>query len=325
MDKLPLNCHFDNEDEFNIRLKRSLEHFTLMRLRFTLSAISDVYLGVDEKKGDRWRSGFKDALRQLDCFRKDGGIGCKQCALTDHCDYFLFCENDKPRSYVFHPALDSQSVYKPGAPIYLDIVLVGRAIQKAARFIHAITQLGRIGIGGRRATDEMNGKYFVNEVAADTLGVDDFFDLESKPDKWQIEILTPLKIKDEHNGLYYDSKDITFHVLFKFLVNRIFNLNYLHCNGTSCDKNDMITANLDDAKQHCLRLAETMRSESRTGWRDYRRHSSRQRETLKIGGQLGVIEVEGDLHPLYPYLKIGELTGVGSNTVSGFGRYKLKV
>ena len=44
---------------------------------------------------------------------------------------------------------------------------------------------------------------------------------------------------------------------------------------------------------------------------------------MKIGGQLGIIKYYGDLSQFYPFLKIGEIVGVGQHTTSGFGRYSL--
>jgi CRISPR/Cas system endoribonuclease Cas6 (RAMP superfamily) len=70
-------------------------------------------------------------------------------------------------------------------------------------------------------------------------------------------------------------------------------------------------------------LAESIKTDSYTEWKDYRRFSSRQNKSMKIGGLIGLIKLSGDLSPFYPYLKIGEVIGVGQHTTSGFGRYKL--
>ncbi len=70
-------------------------------------------------------------------------------------------------------------------------------------------------------------------------------------------------------------------------------------------------------------MSELIESQKHTGWMDYNRFSSRTKEYQKIGGQLGVIKLNGDLSSFYPYLKFGELIGVGYHTTSGFGRYKV--
>ncbi|MBE0426918.1 MAG: CRISPR system precrRNA processing endoribonuclease RAMP protein Cas6 [Nitrospirae bacterium] len=293
-------------------LDGSLSGFTTMTLKFVLIPFEKIYLGPDEKKGDIWRGGFGEALKNLACFYRWEPTDCMNCDKTQSCFYYAYFESDKPHPYVIAPALDSKEVYGKGDEIHLDIVLIGEAIRHADKFVKTMEELGRRGIGRKRV------RFYIKDVAAgNAVNFEGISNKEPEsPCHFLIEFLTPVKIKEKDEGIYYNN--LSFQTLFKVLIKRIINLNNLYCNGIGFDK-EMI----ENGKQYLLRLAESIEIETFTEWKDYKRFSSRQDKSMKIGGQLGIIKLQGDLTPFYPYLKIGEFIGVGQNTTSGFGRYRL--
>lgn len=290
----------------------TLSGFKTMCLKFTLKGLERIHLGADEKKGDIWRGGFGEALRFLACFYRWEPTDCINCDKTQICFYYIYFESDKPHPYIMHPALDSKEVYKKTEEINFNIVLIGEAIRHADKFIKTMDELGRRGIGAKR------GRFFIKNVSRDKIVTfENFLNYRLDPvETILIELLTPLKIKEEGVGIYYN--DLSFKTFFKILIKRIINLNNLYCNGMSFDKEEV-----EFEKEHLLEMAESVEAKTYTEWKDYRRFSSRQKKQMKIGGQIGVIELKGELQLFYPYLKLGEIIGVGQNTTSGFGRYKI--
>ncbi|MEW6418389.1 MAG: CRISPR system precrRNA processing endoribonuclease RAMP protein Cas6 [Nitrospirota bacterium] len=296
----------------NPSLEESLSSFGVMTLKFTLKAIDKIHLGPDEKKGDVWRGGFGEALRSLACFYRWEPTDCINCDKTQNCFYYSYFEIDKPHPYVIAPALDSKKVYNAEEEFALEIILIGQAIQYADKFVKTIEELGRRGIGRKR------GRFYIKDVeAGNAIPFEEISNKEPAPTgTYLIELLTPVKIKEEKGGIYYNN--LSFQTFLKLLIKRIINLNNLYCNGMSFDKEKV-----ENEKQHLFSLAESIETKVHTEWKDFKRFSTRQQKSIKIGGQVGLIEIKGDLTPFYPYLKIGEFIGVGQNTTSGFGRYKI--
>ncbi|VAX33713.1 hypothetical protein MNBD_NITROSPIRAE03-512 [hydrothermal vent metagenome] len=293
-------------------LKESLSGFRALKVEFTLLPTDRIHLGPDEVKGDRWRGGFGEALRSMACLHRWEKTDCSECNESADCFYHRYFFSDMPHPYVMLPELDGRRVYDPGEVMVIEMVLIGEAAGHADKFVMTVEEVGKRGIGGRR------GRFRVKSVVAKDL-IDDsgFFKEESlNAGGCVIELLTPLKIKEGASGLNY--RNLSFETFFRLLIKRIINLNNLYCNGRGFDKE-----RIEPEKQDLFRLAREIEAKTYTEWRDFKRFSSRQHKSLKIGGQLGIIMYNGDTGPFYPYLKLGEIVGVGQHTTSGFGRYRL--
>jgi|GEM_PF-5974354 len=291
-------------------LIESLSDFTLFRLRFTLNPLESIHLGPDDTKGDRWRGGFGEALRSLACFYRWEETKCEDCNLSEGCLFYQWFAIDRVHPFIMRPELDGKKVYKHGEDMVLEIVLVGDAISHAKKFVKTIEELGRRGIGRRR------GRFCIRQVKGELIRFKDIVEGADPSERLLMELLTPLKMKDHEEGIYIDR--FTFRAFFKLLLKRIINLNNLYCKGMEYDK-ELIESD----KQRLFRKAESIEVRAITEWKDYRRYSTRQRKSLRIGGQIGLVEMRGETGAFYPFLKIGEFTGAGSNTTSGFGRYIL--
>ncbi len=293
-------------------LKKSLSGFSALKVEFTLLPLERIHLGPDEVKGDRWRGGFGEALRNLACHLRWEKTACQGCNISTDCFYYRYFFTDRPHPYVMLPELDGKRVYNAGERILLEMVLIGEAAGHVDKFVTTVEEMGRTGIGSRR------GRFRVRSVVAkDLVDVSTFFKEESVTvDHCSIELLTPLKIKEATSGLNY--RNLSFETFFRLLIKRIINLNNLYCDGRSFDKNL-----IEPGKQHLFTLARKIGAKTYTEWRDFKRFSSRQHKSMKIGGQLGIIVYNGDMSPFKPYLELGEIVGVGQHTTSGFGRYRL--
>jgi len=303
------NVVLNNPDSY---ILESLSDLKTINLKFILKGLERIYLGPDEKKGDIWRGGFGEALRSLACFYRWSATDCLDCDKTQSCFYYNYFELDIPHPYVMHPKLDGKRIYNLGEEIFLEIVLIGDAIKHAYKFVKTVEEIGKKGIGRKR------GRFYIKDILIEnTVNLKEISKKDSKSSgTFLIEFLTPVKIREEDAGIYYTN--LSFKTLFKVLIKRIINLNNLYSNGMEFDK-EMI----ERGKQALIKLAESIKVETITEWKDFKRFSSRQQKSIKIGGQLGLIKLNGDLKPFYPYLKLGEFIGVGQNTTSGFGRYKI--
>jgi len=287
-----------------------LSDFTLLRLRFILNPLETIHLGPDDTKGDKWRGGFGEALRGLSCFYRWEETGCDQCNLHDRCYFYQWFGIDRVHPYVMRPALDGRKTYRHGDDMVLEIILVGNAISHAGKFVKIIEELGRIGIGRKR------GRFCVMNVEEELIRFEDILREAEPTERLLMELLTPLKMKDKDQGLYVEG--FIFKTFFRLLLKRIINLNNLYCNGKEYNKEL-----LEPEKQKLLRKANSIKVKAITEWKDYRRFSTRQGKSLMIGGQIGLVELKGELSAFSPFLKTGELIGVGNHTTSGFGRYVL--
>ena len=59
-------------------------------------------------------------------------------------------------------------------------------------------------------------------------------------------------------------------------------------------------------------------------WFDWERYSSRQQQSMKLGGLLGSLQLYGDLAPFSQLLHLGQWLHVGKETTFGLGRYTLE-
>jgi CRISPR-associated endoribonuclease Cas6 len=287
-------------------------NFRAGRLSLMLTPQERVALGPDLKKGDRWRGGILETLRRLSdrvCFYWKSPPACSDCDMKPQCMYHNYFLSEKPRPFILVPVLDGREKYGRNDTFQLDIILIGDAIDYHERFIEIIELLGRLGIGAGR------GAFFIKDALMADMEMPSYHCGVLNTERIKLSLRTPLKIKDEKNSIYYE--DIPFETFFKFLFNRICNLTNLYCGVPDVGK-----AVIEKEKRGLMQIAQNVTVIRRTKWDGEERYSSRQKEKLKIEGQVGRLELSGELKPFYPFLKLGEIVGVGSDTVIGFGRYE---
>ena len=93
----------------------------------------------------------------------------------------------------------------------------------------------------------------------------------------------------------------------------VLNLNNLYCDGI------LLTEQIEHIKSCLISLAQQIRMESHTEWNDYERNSSRQRKSIKMGGQVGIFITSGNLDPFYPILSSARLLVWASTQQAGSG------
>jgi hypothetical protein len=233
-----------------------------------------------------------------------------------------------PHPFVLEPPLGLISEVTPGQTITLRLLLLGRAIEYLPHFAYAMKLMGENGLGPKRSRFRLSA---VDEIQWPTGSSRPLFrDGENRmgtpgsPVTWQdirqideansidflrLELVTPVRIKFAGEFV----KQLDLHHLVRNLLRRISALCYFHCNGENgLDYRGMIT-----------RSQNVLTHERHLAWVDQERYSSRQQETMKMGGVVGRLELAGELTEFMPLLRLGELVHVGKGTSFGLGKFRI--
>jgi hypothetical protein len=196
---------------------------------------------------------------------------------------------DRPRPFVFRAAhLDGLTI-APGAGFHFDLHLFD--VQECARrqFENAFAQLARVTLV---QVEEQN---FV-------------IDLDGAPEPAacvRVQFVTPTELKAGQELVTRPE----FGILFARLRDRISTLRALYGAGP-----------LDiDFRGMGERAAQVRLSRCELNWVETERRSARTGQTHPLGGFTGEAEFHGSLGEFLPYLRAGQWTGVGRQTVWGKG------
>lgn len=302
-------------------------------------------------KGSVLRGGFGSAFRRIACAMRVKT--CAGCDLREMCPYAYVFETtpptgsealrnlqDVPRPFVVEPPggpEGNETLYDPGDRLHFGLVLVGRCVGYLPYFVATFRELGRTGIGPRRAGFELErvsqanlgqaqqgpaelivyeGGTVAGQVQATTLDeaclgarflAERAAGLPS--DRLTVRFVTMTRLtSDERLATRPD-----FGVLARALLRRVSALAYFH-HGVRLD--------LD--YQEMSRLAAEVRLVSDgTAWVDWRRYSNRQDRLMEFGGLVGTAAFEGDLGPFRELLTLGSFVHVGKGATFGLGRYEV--
>lgn len=197
---------------------------------------------------------------------------------------------DAPRPFVFRAAhLDGRTV-KVGEPFHFDVHLFN--VSARENFIAAFARFARARLEGCES----------QQVSLD-------LHTPEPASSMRVEFLTPTELKSEG-----EVKDrLEFGVLFARVRDRVATLRALYGSGP-----------LDlDFRALGERAAAIALVDQRTERIDVERRSSRTGQCHSIGGFIGAAEYRGDLAEFIPYLRAGEWTGVGRQTVWGKGAIRI--
>jgi hypothetical protein len=308
--------------------------FSVWPFRFKFVALEAVYF-PEGKAGNILRGAFGSIFRRLACI--PDCTEAKTCEIAAECAYALAFEPrqqwaetsgpsglaDWPRPFVFRALhLDGKRIV-PGAEFYFDVVLFEPPEKVLPYFVLAFRALAEAGIGPARGRAVLScvaelltgvpvydGKRMQN-CALSGLAFEFFGDAGESIDKLRVKFLTPTELKAA--GELVDAPE--FPVLLRRLRDRISNLRLLYQGGPL----EVDFAALGKA-------AEGVRLSRRSLRRvEVERSSSRTRMSHPLGGFVGEVEYEGDLSPFLPYMRAGEWTGVGRQTVWGKGHFAITI
>ncbi len=307
----------------------------LASYRLRIRARDDLLM--PEYAGSAWRGVFGHALKASVCVTRQHD--CAACALYRSCVYSYIFETPRPETsdrmrlypyvphpFVLAPAWPGPRTIAAGDPGRLEFRLFGRAVDHLPYVLHAFVQAGLRGIGQRR------GRYDVVDLEwqpvsesgpwrsvyrdgrlTTTIGAD-MVAIPPVPDgDLLIRFETPLRLQVD--GRPCAPESLRFEHLLRSLMRRVGMLAYFHAD-------DEVVA---DFRTLAARASEVEWLERRLEWADWRRYSSRQRRSMKLGGLLGECRLDGTgLEPFWPLLWVGQWTHVGKATSMGLGRYRLE-
>ncbi len=227
---------------------------------------------------------------------------------------------DWPRPFVFRATHLDGATIQPGSAFHFDLNLFDvRKLEVLAYFVLAFAQLAREGLGARRGAVELttvehldegrspiaciyNGTSLRPAAAPFTIDLDP---PAAAVTRLRIRFVTPTELKSAQQLAARPE----FGILMARLRDRISTLRELYGPGPLAL----------DFRDFGKRAAEIRLTRCDIRHLDAERRSSRTGQTHSIGGFVGEAEYEGDLTEFMPYLRAGQWTGVGRQTVWGKG------
>ena len=292
--------------------------------------------------GSAWRGAFGHALRKTVCVTRLPA--CDACLLLRSCPYpFLFESRTPPGAAKLtrYPRTPGPCVLEPSdrrfdtenGTLNLGVTLFGSANDHLPYVVHALDSAGRQGLTARRAeldlldvqsesrehdagcAIEREGWTTIFEPGGDLSPVPAEHPAPpARPPAVRVRLLSPLRIK-RHERLV-GASDFDFRAFAGGLLRRISLLTCFF--GENPLETDFASL---------LRTAESVAmTNPEIRWREWTRHSSRQKTNLQMGGLVGSFGLIGsDLDPFWPILWLGQWTHAGKGCSMGLGRYVLEL
>jgi hypothetical protein len=301
----------------------------LTRYRFTLCMEDPVRL--PSYAGSALRGVFGHGLRQSVCVTRLRD--CNKCALCAQCVYSYLFEtplyagkgSNAPQPLV--PDLHGLgSRYAPGECFSFEITVIGEAVRHLSYVIQAWRRAGKQGLGPNRAKFSLSRveildlqaqgwRQLIPEAGSDAVcepWQDPLSANKTVPRQLRIDLTTPYRGK--RDGHLVTPEQFSAQGFAVALVNRVASLQQFHDRGGQpFDSLALIHA-----------AANLTLSQARLRWREWQRHSSRQRTHMQMGGVTGSFTLGGEgLADLWPILQLGQWVHAGKSTLFGLGRYRI--
>jgi len=201
---------------------------------------------------------------------------------------------DRPRPFVFRAShLDGRTI-PAGAGFHFDMHLFNTKHPAAPALQDAYARLSQSGLGAARARTTLVS------IGKERISIP-FAPPQESAARVRVQFLTPTELKGADRP--------EFGVLFARLRDRISTLRTLYGPGPLAI----------DFRAMGERAARVSLTRCDLAWHSTQRRSSRTGQTHHIGGFTGEAEYDGDLGEFLPYLRAGQWTGVGRQTVWGKG------
>ena len=254
--------------------------------------------------GSMLRGVLGTALKSVVCinpsYRCDGCFAARECLYYD-----WYEEKNTYHRYRVTSAL-AMSQLRFSVWLYEDAVsklpyvlsAVAKALtQKGLGRERTRVEIESISVAGRKVYE--NGSFLSLEGIESKLfkPVDDSSD-------WLIEWKTPLRIK-QNNRFARESEGVSLPTVINSIHRRYHELKGIEIPPLGYRVEGEVT------KAHWKQL-------------DLHRYSNRQRSRMKLGGLTGMMQIKGLDPKSAAYLQLGELIGVGKQTVFGLGDYRLE-
>jgi len=251
--------------------------------------------------GSQLRGAFGYALKRVVCINPS--FKCDECFAKENCLYYQFYEEKN----VYHKF---RFDYELGKSYYdFSIYLFDDSVSKLPYVVSALYQMiTKIGFGKDRKT-YTKFDMFVNDSSVFkngeiTLPIDyeKEFNIDTFSPNISVRFVTPLRLKKNNRFIRDEELDI------EDLINSIYQRKQ-KLEGKELKKLDF------EPKGNIIK--------KELKFLDLSRYSNRQKTKLKIGGLMGKIDIKDIDGKSYKLLKLGEIVGVGKQTVFGLGKIEI--
>jgi CRISPR-associated endoribonuclease Cas6 len=252
--------------------------------------------------GSQLRGALGYALKKVTCINPS--YTCEGCFGTANCLFYEFYEEKN----TFHKY---RFDYELGIPYYnFDFYLYDTATTKLPYVVSAFHMLfTQIGLGSEYKTFK-NFDMFINDENCFKDGKltlpKDFIKklfIDNICPNISLRFATPLRIKKENRFLRSDEVEL------EGIINSIY-------------QRQMKLMGREYKKFPYPIIGEIVKKDLQ--YKELTRQSNRQKTTMNMGGLMGEIEIQGLSKECYEVLKVGELIGVGKQTVFGLGKIEVK-
>jgi hypothetical protein len=304
-----------------------------LRLQITLQAEEPAMMPAYQ--GSMLRGAFGHALRRTVCVMGPRQ-SCANCVLRQACVYTRifepFVEGEAPpflrgidqavRPYVFEP-LGREGRLEAGETLRFDLLLFGQEVDLQAFAILAVERMAGTGLGSGRArfrlvlveAAEPGGatrRLFAAGSVPSTVPARPAVPSQAvlPPGPVILHFMTPLRLKrGDHLNDHPTFRDLAFNML-----RRVLELAHFH----------VPSAEIDWTFRHYLARASAVHIvDMDLRWHDWERWSQRQQTTMKLGGLVGHLVLEGDLAPFAPLLRAAAIVHVGRGATFGLGKVEV--
>ena len=252
--------------------------------------------------GSQLRGAFGYALKRVVCINPS--FKCDECFAKDNCLYYQFYE----KKNVYHKF---RFDYELGKSYYdFSLYLFDDTVSKLPYVVSSLYQMiVKIGFGKDRKT-YTKFDMFVNDSSIFKDGeiilpknYEKKFKIDTFSPNISVRFVTPLRLKKNNHFIKPEELEL------KDLINSIY-------------KRELRLQNIELKKLDFELKGEMAKKELK--FVDILRYSNRQKTKLKIGGLVGEMQIKDIDEKSYKLLKLGEIIGVGKQTVFGLGKIRVE-
>jgi len=251
--------------------------------------------------GSQLRGAFGYALKKVTCINP--AFKCEECFAQENCLYYEFYEQKNSfHKYRFD--------FELGRDYYeFDFYLFDSTCSKLPYVVSALhMMLTKIGLGREKEIVKDFDMYINDESCIKEGAIKlpkEFikeFEINKRYEDISLEFITPLRIKKDNRFIRSDDLEL------KDIINSIY-------------QRQMRLLGRGYKKFPYEIKGEILKKELH--YKELTRQSNRQKTTMNLGGLIGKMQIKGLNKESYEVLKLGELLGVGKQTVFGLGKIKI--
>lgn len=306
-------------------------------MRINIKAINNIRLPL--YTGSALRGFFGYSFKSTVC--SDYEKECRKCMLKGNCAYSYIFETPVPpesnvmrkyeyvpKPFVLFPPAPKDGLIPSGSNQFFTLTIIGKAIDYLPYFVYSLIKLGEHGIGYNRAKFIIEDIIHINSIVRNSIiythnndnikfsrdnidhgFINDHAAKFSFCKELKLSFITPLRVMYKNTPLKPDL--LEFHIIIRTLLRRIFLLSKFHGDNTEL-------FNFDEIIESSLSIKTKTRD---LYWHKLKRHSSRQKKLIDIGGIMGKAVFSGCFEKYLNYLVLGSYINIGKGTTFGLGKY----